>query len=54
MSKSIYPRMLFPAGDAAQDFRIVNDADEEAAAIAEGYAIAGEAAEAKPARKAKG
>lgn len=53
--KPIYPRMLFPAGDAALEPCIVADADAEAAARAEGYAIAGEVAapKAKPAKKSK-
>lgn len=32
-----YPRMLFPGGDTAREFRIVNSAEEEAVAAEEGY-----------------
>lgn len=35
-----YPRMLYPAGDVLQPYRIVADENEEQEALAAGYAQA--------------
>ena len=35
-----YPRMLYPAGDVLQPYRIVADENEEQEALAAGYAKA--------------
>ena len=48
-----FPKMLYMGGDASAEYRIVNGAEEEAEARAEGFAMAGEdeaGAEVKPRR----
>ena len=45
-----YPRMLFPAGDVSQQYRIVADEAEEKEAADAGYA---EAYSVKPEKKTK-